>query len=77
MSKTKTEVRSLSDFVKAKKRADCPVCALPDDIREQLVEAGRKKIGRRDQVEWLNQEVGVDVTYDDLTSHCNARHDAA
>lgn len=75
MSKAK-EARSLVEFVKAKKRADCPVCALPDAIREQIVGASDKKIKRPEIVAWLNEECGYSIQAGDLEKHVNARHAA-
>ena len=74
MSKTK-ETRSLYDYMHAKRRADCPVCQLPDDVREQLRGAKKRKIPRADQVEWLNVEVGSSVTSANLDAHYSGRHD--
>lgn len=75
MAGTKNDVRTLTDYMKAKKRAACPVCQLSDTVRRQLVEAREKGIRRRDQLEWLRVEVGADITDADLTQHVNGRHD--
>lgn len=65
---------SLADFLAAKKRADCPVCKLPVDVRGQLADARNKKITLADQVEWLKL-IGSTVGHADLVRHNNARHD--
>lgn len=70
---TKTP-RSLEGYMKDKRRAECPVCQLSDEIREQIATASAKKIRRKDQIEWLQQEIGVDVTARDLDTHYFGRH---
>lgn len=75
MSKPKSEPRSLVDFMRAKRRAACKVCQLPDDVREQLRTASDKDIKRRDVLEWLRTEVGSDITDAELTSHKAGHHD--
>ena len=77
MSKSQKETLSLADFMRAKRRAECPVCQLPEEVTEQLAEAGRKKISRRDQIEWLNNELGIDISSADLDKHYSGRHNAA
>jgi hypothetical protein len=73
---TKTPARrSLTDYVKAKRREGCPVCALGTTIIAQMKEASNKKIGRPVVVEWLSDEFGVTVTRADMDSHYNGRHD--
>lgn len=67
---------SLVDFVKAKKRAACPVCQLPEEVRAQLKEARSKKITRSVQLEWLRDEVGVEIDDLDLNSHIAGRHES-
>lgn len=71
---SKKEILALVDYMKAKKRAECAVCQLPDAIREQLAEASSKKIKVRDQLEWLTEVVGAEVNESDLVSHRSARH---
>lgn len=74
--KAKTPARrSLNDFVKAKRREGCKVCALGAPLIEQMREARRKKIARTDVVEWLKDDYGIDLTNADLDSHNNGRHD--
>ena len=66
---------SLVDFVRAKKRAGCPICELPADIRGEMVEARRKKITRAEVMEWLEKAVGVTVTPTQMDLHYSGRHD--
>jgi hypothetical protein len=68
---------SLVDFVQAQRREGCPICALPEGVREQLAEAPEKKIKLADRVKWLREVCGADVTVADVSRHLNARHDYA
>ena len=78
MAKPTIPPLSLADFVAAKKRADCPVCALPEDIRLQLREAGsKKKIRRPEMIEWLREAHKVPISDAELTAHYSGRHEAA
>lgn len=77
-SKNASPPMSLAEFVNARKRADCSVCKLPDDVKTQLREAGnKKKIRRPEMLEWLRAVVGVNVTDADLNAHYSGRHEAA
>ena len=73
--KPAAKARSLVDFVMAKKRAACPVCALPEAIRADLVAARTRKIRRVEQIEWLAEEHGIKVKASDFDTHVSARHD--
>jgi len=66
---------NLVDFMRAKRRATCPVCKLPADVREQLATASDKGIKRKDVLEWLRTIVGVPITDAELTAHRTGRHD--
>ena len=68
---------SLVDYVREKRRESCPVCALPDALRQQMALAGDRKIKRSVVVAWLNDEHRAAVTEDDINSHVNGRHDRA
>lgn len=67
--------RSLVDFVRAKKKRDCPICRLPAEIRQQLQDAREKKIRRSEQLEWLAVEYGIKLTAAQFDTHNSARHD--
>lgn len=67
--------RSLTDFVMAKKRANCPVCALPAAVRQQIAEARNKRIRRAEQLEWLRAEYGVKLSVADFEAHHSGRHE--
>lgn len=69
--------RSLVDFMRAKKRRDCPVCRLPDVLRAQLADARGKKVRRTDQLEWLAAEHGIKLTAAQFDTHHSGRHEVA
>jgi hypothetical protein len=71
------DILGLVDYMRAKRREGCKVCQLSGDIRAQLRTASDKKILIRDQIAWLRDVVGADITADDLTSHRSGRHDDA
>ena len=73
MSKTK-DALSLVDYLKKKRRADCVVCQLPEEVLEQLQDAKKKKITRLEQLAWLNEELGYEVTYDHMETHYKGQH---
>lgn len=67
--------RTLVDFVRDKKRADCRVCQLPADAIAQLRQARDKDIPRRHQLEWLACDYGLRLDEAELAAHVNGRHD--
>lgn len=73
MGKVK-QARPLADFMKAKRRAACKVCALPSEVLDQLIAARSAKIRRADMLEWLRTEVGAEITDAEMTAHYSARH---
>ena len=76
MSKATTApVLGLVDFMRQKRREACPVCKLPQEVREQLATASDKGITQKYVLEWLRTTVGVPITKDELTGHRNGRHD--
>ena len=70
----KKEALSLVDYLKKRRRADCVVCQLPEDVQGQLQDAKRKKITRLEQLAWLNDELGHEVTHDDMEKHYKGQH---
>jgi hypothetical protein len=74
-TEAKGPVKSLVEFMQDKRRADCPVCKLPEDVRKQLATAAEKGIRRKDVLEWLRAVIGVQITDVELTAHRNGRHD--
>lgn len=68
---------SLVAYVQQKRRESCPVCALPDGLRQQMATASDRKIKRAVVVAWLRDEHGASVSEDDINTHVNARHDKA
>jgi hypothetical protein len=74
--KTSAKTLSLTDFVKAEKRANCNVCKLPVEVRGQLGRpASEKKISREQQVKWIYAVTGKTITLEELNSHNNGKHD--
>ena len=75
----KTEKVSLVDYARKKRaaelRASCPICALPDAVREQLRQARPKKIPRAVVLAWLTGEMGIKVTSPQLDTHNQGKHD--
>lgn len=69
--------QSLTEFVRAKAKKDCPVCALPVEVRAQIGRpATDKGITRREQAEWLRTVCGATrVTEEVLNAHLTAKHD--
>ena len=73
--KTPLGKRSLVDFVMAKKREGCPVCALPPEVREQVASASVKKIHRAAVLDWLKAEYGITLTAALFDQHHSGRHE--
>lgn len=67
--------RSLVQYVLDKKRADCPVCALPAEVCTEIAGARSRKIQRGTILEWLTTECGIRITGADFDRHYSARHD--
>jgi hypothetical protein len=67
---------NLVQFARARRRKGCPVCALPKEVRMQLIDARGKKIPRVIMMEWLNKELGHKITDEQLTTHAGGRHDS-
>lgn len=67
--------RSLTDYVKAKRRAACAVCSLPDGIREEIRAARSRKINRDTIMDWLKEEHDITLTHDQFNSHQSGHHD--
>lgn len=75
MGEKAPERQSLIEFMKEKRRKACPVCAIPEDIREEMGVARSRKIKRPDVVEWLNNVMGFKITNADLDGHYSGKHD--
>lgn len=77
MSKAKKVPTTLADFAAAKRRAArraaCAVCALPDEIAQQVKTASDKKIDRQTIREWLEREYGIRIRDGVFTTHANSR----
>lgn len=68
--------RSLSQYVRDKRREGCPVCALSPQLLTEIRAASKNKIPRDVVLEWLKIEHGVKVTHQEIVAHANARHDS-
>lgn len=71
-------IMALVDFARqgrlAEARARCPVCRLPDPIKDELRDAVRRGMERRWQTAWLKAQ-GYEITNAELTTHRNGGHD--
>lgn len=67
--------RSLKQFERDKRKAGCKVCALPEDVRQQLREASEKKIKVNVQLEWLRVEYEAHITLTELQTHRSGKHE--
>ena len=72
---SKRPALTLTEFVRAKKRAACPVCGLTEDVRSQLIEARTKKIKRAEQLEWLAVQHQIKLTGAELDCHYSGKHE--
>lgn len=73
--KSRPAARSLADFMLEKRREGCPICALPDDVKEQLRKARKASIRRAEQIEWLESEFGLKLSSDLFNAHHSGRHE--
>jgi hypothetical protein len=76
------DARSLVEFERASRiaemKANCVVCALPEEVREQLRQSrklGGNYVPRPIILKWLNEELGYKITEQDLQTHAAGRHD--
>ncbi len=70
-----TKKRSLVEFMRDKRKKDCPVCRIPEELRQEMVAARTKKITRVDILAWLKEDHGIDVTPGQMDTHNSAKHD--
>lgn len=63
------------EFSKAKRREACPVCQLPDEVREQMRSSRDKKITQQMIKEWLMTDYKKDIKLESLASHNAGHHD--
>jgi len=66
---------SLVEYARKKRAADCPVCHLPEGIRQQMLTASDKKIKRSVVLAWLAEEHGITIDDAVLTVHYSGKHD--
>lgn len=69
--------RSLMEYARDRRRDGCKVCALPDEVRAQILRASDKKIRRPVVLAWLRDEHQAEIGDSDMTVHVNGHHDAA
>lgn len=75
MPESKNPARSLKQFVRDKKRANCSVCNLPEAILQEIRAARRSKVKYGDIVAWLAEVHRAKVTEDNLRQHAALRHE--
>lgn len=77
--KAEAAIMALAEYVRGKrldeKRAVCPVCRLGAEVRKELAIAGQRGYTRKEQVGWLREVVGVEITALELQAHFAGRHD--
>ena len=69
--------RSLVEYARDRRRDGCSVCALPEEIRNQMSRASEKKIRRPVVLAWLRDEHNISIQDTDMTVHVNGHHDSA
>lgn len=74
-AKPSRKPKSLVEFVRAKRRVGCKLCALPEVIRAELAAARTKKIPRTLQLEWIKAEHRIVLTIADFDSHFSGKHE--
>ena len=76
-SSSPVPTRTLAEFLRDKRRAGCPVCALSPEILQCLAEAANKGSAKvPEQVEWLNTDCGARITVQELTQHRSGHHES-
>ena len=75
MTATKKEGRSLGEYERAKRRAACAACSLPETIRAQIRTASDRRIKQSTVIEWLKEEHGLTISRAEFTSHGSGHHD--
>ena len=76
-SSSPVPTRTLAEFLRDKRRAGCPVCALSPEILQCLAEAANKGSAKvPEQVEWLNTDCGTRITVQELTQHRSGHHES-
>jgi len=67
--------RSLVEFMHDKRRQDCRICALPQDVRQEMLTASKKKYRQADVLEWLKADRDIDISEQEMASHYSGKHD--
>ena len=65
----------LLDFARELRLRDCPVCALPEEVRTELTLARKKRIDRETVLAYITKIHGYSGDDEALTSHNNGHHD--
>lgn len=76
MSAKKT-ARSLREFASDQRKATCPVCALPAEVRRQINTRNVRAIKVGSVLAWLKAEHGATITLAQYSAHTNGRHEGA
>jgi len=66
--------KRLTEFIEERRRAECPVCQLPDELRDQFKVAARRKVPTAVVLEWLKVEHGVTISEEEYLRHGKSRH---
>jgi hypothetical protein len=75
MTKKAKTGRSLVEYDRAKRRAACAVCSLPEAVRGQIRGASERKIRQALVVEWLREEHHIKIARQEFVAHGAAHHD--
>jgi len=67
--------RTIDEFVRIKRRANCPVCKTKPEIRAAITDARRKRFQVPIILEWIKSEYGVSLTAAQIRFHFAGQHD--
>lgn len=68
--------RTLEQFLLDKRKAYCPVCKFPAEVRAILKRASEKGSAKvAEQIGWLREDCGATVTASELTTHRSGGHE--
>lgn len=71
----KRQIRSIQQFIRDKRRVNCPVCKVPTAIRDAIVDAKRKGFTVPTILEWLKSEYRIRLTPEQVRTHYSGMHD--
>ncbi len=68
--------RSISEFVRDKRKVNCPVCKVPPKIRVQVNDARQtRNVTMPVILEWLKSEHGIALTLEQCRRHYAGMHE--